>query len=95
MNTRNVKQDLKNVITKNLEPFPENFEVETFELFDDYGILISKSPVSAFKVPRYEDEPSNFAAIYLNGELALFIEGEETIFSRIQNIPQIIEQGGF
>lgn len=91
---RDIREDLKKAKSKQLKPFPSDTQVETLEFFDNHGILLSKTPVDSFQTTRYSDQPSTFLACYINGELGLFVENDKTILSRIENIKEIINNGG-
>ena len=85
---KNPRTDLAKVQGDNLKPFPADTDIETMEFFDQYGVLLSRTPVGIIENTRPQGKELDFFAVYINGELGFFLElnTDNVLFNRIQEI---------
>jgi hypothetical protein len=62
-----------------------NYCPEVIEVFDQYGLLVGRiHGCLSYECNRNAQEPSNFIAWLLDGELAVFYVGYELVINRLQ-----------
>jgi hypothetical protein len=70
-----------------------NYCPEVIEVFDQYGLLVGRiHGCLSYECNRNAQEPSNFIAWLLDGELAVFYVGYELVINRLQILSEV---GGF
>lgn len=90
----NARQDLANA--GNLPMIPPNYVPESFETFDQEGLLLSHTPLGIVGCDRPADHKALYLAMYVDGEIAFFSEGSNVLLDRgMENIqlqtPALIE----
>lgn len=72
-----------------LPDFPDDYEPEIIEFFDQEGILFTQTPLGSFESDRPHQHQGDYLAVYLDGQLAFFLENGEILLNRIHHLSQL------
>ncbi len=69
-----------------LPDLPADYEPEVIEFFDQEGLLLTQTPLGSFESDRPGGHQGEYLAVYLDGQLAFFLEKGEILLNRLNNL---------